>query len=436
MVDSYATLFFLTRATTFMKAMKHIVTCFCVLLLINSHSAMAQASYLTISGQTVDSETRETLPYAMLRLKSKPIGTVSNQIGEFDFHIPPGYHQDTILISMLGYHDYEIPIQEVMDKTNFIALMQVRPILLEEVTVRPSSLSARQIIAEAIHRIPINYPQDPFILHGFFRDSKKDDTTYVSLLEAAIRIYDRNYDRAPKRQRRLLERVTIDEIRRSYNYTNRRGWQQRLNEENSLKELLGNNLLRYQYGPFNLENDYEYRYEEDVFYHDKRLFVITMPEFPGTEIYIDSESYAIVRFKFDEENLDEESIDENTKRIAANTSTYVEYEEFDNKYYLKYFRTFTTYQDIDLSTNAIINVSKLHLELLINEVQTEEVRRFNGERTMNKFKNLDSQIRAYNKSFWDAYNVIKETPIDSQMIEDLERYLPLEEQFIKQEGKH
>lgn len=405
------------------------------LIMVLSSQLLAQQAHLTISGKTLDKETKSPLAFAMLRLKIKPFGTVSNSVGEFDFHIPLRYKNDTIQISMLGYYDYEIPIREITDTTNFIALMEVRPIMLDEVTVNATTLDAKEIIAKAIENIPNNYPSEAFILHGFFRDSKKENNKYASLLEAAVRIYDREYSKAPKKLKRLLERVAIDEIRRSYNYIKRDDWVKQLSKENSLKELLGNNLVRYQYGALDLENNFEYEHIDDVFYHDKRLFIITLPEFPGTEIYIDSETFAIVRFKFEQENMHEEVVSDSVKRVTANTSINFEFDTYRGKLYLKYIRTSTTYHDINIHTQNVVNVADLHLELLINKVETENINRLRGNQTMNKYKNLEAQISKYNKAFWASYNVIKETPLDSQLIKDLEKELSLEKQFENQGNK-
>ncbi|MGB0525775.1 MAG: hypothetical protein ACPGJS_22540, partial [Flammeovirgaceae bacterium] len=201
------------------------------------------------------------------------------------------------------------------------------------------------------------------------------------------------------------------------------------------KELLGNNLVRYQYGALDLENNFEYEHVDDIFYHDKRLFIITLPKFPGTEIFIDSETFAIVRFKFNQDNMAEEMLNDTLKRVTANTSINFEFEEYQGKQFLKYIRTSTTYHDINVHTQEVVNVADLHLELLINEVQTENIQRIRGHQTMNKYKNLEVQISKYNKRFWKTYNVIKETPLDSQLIKDLERELSLDEQFKNQGEK-
>ena len=42
---------------------------------------------------------------------------------------------------------------------------------------------------------------------------------------------------------------------------------------------------------------------------------------------------------------------------------------------------------------------------------------------------LQFQDRPYNKEFWDNYNFIKESPLDQQVMQDLESEKDLEEQF-------
>jgi hypothetical protein len=42
---------------------------------------------------------------------------------------------------------------------------------------------------------------------------------------------------------------------------------------------------------------------------------------------------------------------------------------------------------------------------------------------------LQFQDLPYSKKFWETYNVIKTSPLDRKIIEDLEKELPLEKQF-------
>jgi hypothetical protein len=70
-------------------------------------SSLAVAQDITISGRVTDAETKEPLPFASVWIKSKTIGTITNAQGDFDFHIPAEFRNETLVISMLGYNDFE-----------------------------------------------------------------------------------------------------------------------------------------------------------------------------------------------------------------------------------------------------------------------------------------------------------------------------------------
>ena len=48
-----------------------------------------------ITGKIINGEDKEPLPFASIRLKNHPIGTISNEEGEFDFYIPKSKRNDS-----------------------------------------------------------------------------------------------------------------------------------------------------------------------------------------------------------------------------------------------------------------------------------------------------------------------------------------------------
>ncbi len=66
--------------------------------------------------------------------------------------------------------------------------------------------------------------------------------------------------------------------------------------------------------------------------------------------------------------------------------------------------------------------------MLINNIDTDPEYRIASTESMKKY-GLQYQNFTYNKKFWESYNVIKRTPLDSQIIADLEKAGPLEKQF-------
>ncbi len=61
---------------------------------------------ITLKGKVTDIDSKEPLPYASISIKGKPIGTVTNADGEFEFHLQTQYAGDALVASMLGYSSY------------------------------------------------------------------------------------------------------------------------------------------------------------------------------------------------------------------------------------------------------------------------------------------------------------------------------------------
>ena len=63
----------------------------CLLLL----GTLANAQTLTISAKVVDKETKEPLVFATVGILDKPIGTITNMQGDFDFYIPVEFKRES-----------------------------------------------------------------------------------------------------------------------------------------------------------------------------------------------------------------------------------------------------------------------------------------------------------------------------------------------------
>jgi len=74
----------------------------------------AEAQKITLSSRVQDKETLESLSFASVWIKGKSIGTISNLQGEFDFHIPTEYRNEILVVSMIGYENFEIPVWSML----------------------------------------------------------------------------------------------------------------------------------------------------------------------------------------------------------------------------------------------------------------------------------------------------------------------------------
>src|SRR5688572_15553552 len=245
---------------------------------------------LTLSGKVVDKDTAEPLAFASISIKGKPIGTIANFLGEFDFHFPSEYRNDILVISMIGYENYEAPIWTVLNNPSLLVSLNKSIVLLQEVVVM-DSLDGSEIFRIALSRIEQNYPMQPFLLDGFYRDIKKVGGTSIALLEAAVKIYDENYAE-PRNKNKLRERVKLVEVRKSLGYDNK--FAPFFRQKNLLEDLLLHNNIRYR----QIDNDEAFfkslKREEDSHYNGHEIFVVSQNEDFFFKIFIDKETYAVL----------------------------------------------------------------------------------------------------------------------------------------------
>jgi len=388
------------------------------------HMMHAQ-QYITISGKAVDSNTGEPLIFASIGIKGRSIGTISNTIGEFDFHIPAESINELLQIHMIGYETFEMKVADIIASNMGLFRMNKSTKVLDEVVIS-DSLTGADIFKIALNRIPVNYPMVPFMLDGFYRDLKNVGGTYVALLEAAIKIYDKDYS-IPKNKYRLRERVALIEVRKSLGYNHK--FTTFYDQTNLLEDLLIHNNIRYH--QFS---------DEEIFYTNltrtrtdymggKRVFVLDYKGNTRLRLYIDALTYAIIRMEYQTGEQDE-IIDKRKGLISRlyAMEKIIEFKEYAGKMYLYHINLKSDIHWYDEKTNEMRFNTQLHQQLLINKIFPNSEEKIGTTEKMKRY-GLQYQHSEYNKEFWDNYNVIKETPLDKQIVEDLESEVSLEKQF-------
>jgi hypothetical protein len=112
----------------------------------------------------------------------------------------------------------------------------------------------------------------------------------------------------------------------------------------------------------------------------------------------------------------------------VNLKRIIDFKPYEGKYYLNYITVESKVNWYDIKTNELKFETELSQSLLINEVFPNPDRRITATEKMKNY-GLQYQDQPYNKEFWDNYNVIKESPVDRKVIEDLEKHGALEKQF-------
>lgn len=389
---------------------------FFIIILIWNASAFAQHS-LTISGKVVDAETNEPLQYASIGIKGKSLSTVSNLQGEFDFHIPYSYHDKFFTVNMLGYVDIVVPVSQLLQKDSLMFALDKAVQLLDVVIIR-DSLSAEEIMRLALSRILQNHPDEPYLMEGFYRDLKKIGGTYFSLLEAAVKIYDEDYSE-PRNKYRLRERVGLTEVRKSLAYDTK--FTRFFDQTNLLEDLLLHNPVKYRHFPDDQGFFSSLRRASNSYYNGHQVYVIRQIQGPNLEVFIDMETYAFIRVE--NEIYYENTVLKKQKDLYSQfeyKKLILDFRSYNDKMYPNYMKVISRVNWYDSKDNSLQFETELFQELLINEVIPNAESRISGLEKMRKY-GLQYQDLPYNKDFWENYNVIKETPLDKKIIEDLEK---------------
>ncbi|MDH5381631.1 MAG: carboxypeptidase-like regulatory domain-containing protein [Cyclobacteriaceae bacterium] len=382
-------------------------------------------NYITITGVVVDAESGDPLIFASIGIRNKSIGTITNAIGEFDFHIPVENRNSVIEINMLGYESYTVSVNEIiLTGINRFELTKSSKFLQE--VVISDSLSGGDIFNIAVSRIENNYPMTPFLMDGFYRDIKSVAGTHIALLEAAVKIYDKEYDE-PRQKTRLRERVALIEVRKSLGYDNK--FTSFFDQTNLLEDLLLHNIVRYRQFPEDPNFLNQLKREETSFYNGRKIFLVTLKESDRIKLYIDAMTFAFIRIEY--QMGPQEGIIDRKNGLESKLHSLqkiIEFKEYSGKMYLSHIDLLSEIHWIHPRTKELKFTTELQQQLLINNIWPNTSSKIGTTEKMKRF-GLQYQYRNYNKGFWDNYNVIKETPLNKKIVEDLEKDLSLEKQF-------
>jgi hypothetical protein len=368
-----------------------------------------------IIGKVIDEKTDEPIQFANIFLKNKSIGTVSNVDGKFDLNLRSYDKSDTLCISYLGYQIQKIPLS-IIDSTFIAVKLSQEDHKIKEVWVKP--VNPVELIEEAVKRIPLNYDNNPSILTAFFRESSRQDDQYIALSEAVLSVYKESYVSLRNDQIKILKGRKGSNVK-SQEYINY-----------IVQGGLYNNfkLDIVKYGVSFLDNDnfnfYDYKLEKISRYKGVPVYVIRFdqkdlhfPLYKG-RIYIDKESYAIVKAEFSlspkgigyahDMYVVRSPVNLKTKPLYANY--FVNYRKINRKWNLDYVRSevslFIKRNRKSRKRNKISSTFTSISEFVITDKDTVDVLRFKNNEISKSNDILVKQISETDEDFWGKENII------------------------------
>lgn len=419
-----------------------LIACFFV-----AFGALAQSGMIRIvEGKLVDSQTQEAVAFATIGIVGSSLGSSSNADGFFSIKVPAALNSDKlkIKISSVGYDNVilENPLgfQDIKMNPSITAL--------KESIIFGSDLTPKGIVKKAFSRIKKNYNTKAFLYKNFYRHYCKEDSVYGRLIEAATEVYKRKGYKLQQPNPGYKDEVRITQLRRSLDKTKVSNTHLPI----ALYQILATDFVGFQTKTasalsfiipgdvsvlrqyfkqtnFTLEGITHFDGQEvyEISYRIKprdsvlsgTIQGVTFSGLNGTNprvtftgrLFINTKDYAFVKVE--------------TLRESARDTTIatVLYKKYKNKYYL--------YHSIKEARQMLTNDEKIvfphwsHIESITTDIQTEKFEKFKGknpgrEQMMNT---------PYDSNFWNDYTVLKSTPLEDKIVQDLSGGKSLHEQF-------
>lgn len=376
-----------------------------------------------ISGTVQDKDTGKSIARASVTLKGRTISTIANDEGTFEFYIPGMYKNDTVRVSALGYESFEVPLRDLEDSHRLLVRLIPFARPLQEIVVT-ETLAPEDILRLAIDNIRVNYYSTPFQQQAFYREVQQADGRYVSLIEAALEIYNKGH-------RLEGQHVKVVQLRKS------KGQKHLTNPFWNTYNVLLSSMSLNTVGYISKRSIREYTVtrEADTSLNGKLVFVLnsTTPELWPVRFYIQSDNFAFVRIEeMYDANLDgikswKQNHNDTIQVFPQKRKLILECKPSPQKYALSTLSFFISMNYKDTRSKKEVFRFGIQQDLMVNDIQSISVKPLSGKEELKW--NLEEQAFTYDADFWKSYNVIKETPLQEKIRSDLERESTLEQQF-------
>jgi hypothetical protein len=410
------------------------------LLVVLLHFVLtAQNNKLTIRGYIRNSEDSSVISLANISIKDQAIGTFSNEVGEFVFHIPDTLANHDLIISSIGYYNLTVKINNA--KSSQIFYLKPHDYNLKEIIIFPDSLEPKYIIKKAIRKISKNYANRKSYIEAFYRGQAYNSTGYLRLTEAAVGIFDFGYDAKVDRSR-----IKVLEMRKSIDYTTysqyKKVFKLLFEDQNILYEMYERNPIRTNNNnaPSFRNNDFMKKLSAklvDITYIDNQIVYVVsfrLTRYGGKDgfdgqLFINAEDFAFVKIIFGWFT----DLPKNHKLKEALYNgrywyqTIIRYKKYKDKYYPNYIEynnsvSIGDYAELGVKYKNILVVNNIYT----NKSDYEKIKKANAEK---KDIVLYQKEFVYNKEFWDNYNILLTNPLSFKAFQDLEKEKSLETQF-------
>lgn len=403
--------------------------------LLKNFALFSQESDITISGIILNTENK-CLPYASIGIKGKTIGTISNSSGDFVFHIPRQFCNDSLYISMMNYETFKAKVSDLKNTHSFYLTPKIY--LLNEVSLH--AYSAKQIVKKAFNNSNKNYHQKPALYDIYYREFWKKDSTFVRSIEASANMYYKGFQHSfnsiqskiinVRKSKSYITNPQINNLDISFAFIS-----------GSFKYLKNNTYtidsltyfdghLVYVITAINKKNQEwikKYNYiktlddeaieietEDSLFVSNDGIYV--------QQLYITTDKFQILKIDmfYDFRNMKNRKPNSNNF-ITEYYNGSLSFKIYNDTAYFNYFKNhFYEIYYKNQEINDIDFISNLFYELYVTNIVTEKVKEIPKNEQPSDY-DLYEQILSCEPDFWKSYNYIVDDSLRKKVFEDLEK---------------
>lgn len=368
-------------------------------------------TYFTLSGQTIDAESGESVPYVSIRVERLGLYTVSNEDGMWSLKLPASASHEDIYFKMLGYTTQTIRISQLPDHA--IVYLSASSVDLREIVISPDKKF--EILRGAWKAIATNYPVAPTRTQGFYRETQRvTDSLFLYFNEAVLNVFKNTYKNATN-----FGQIEVERSRK-----------------NVFPGIDSINDVRFYGGPhfpneldivfsrwdfINPSHFKDWSYDLEGGYTDNGRFIYTlsfkhkqrpMSNFQG-RMFIDGDSYAYLGFELKLFGLASfstvDNLESEANYISGTTNIEIGYVEKGDRYFLSHIN----YRTSGVNMSSRVRVYK-DIEYVTTSILTENASPIPYDRQFDYTDILSIKADNYDQSFWKDYNILQESQMQTK----------------------
>ena len=373
--------------------------------------------YFTVSGIVKNQQNKKKVEFANVSVGGTNVGTVTNEDGEFTLKIKRSAHAKTIVVSHVGYANSYANINE-MSAENAVIMLKPQQNLLDEVIVAASV--SRNIVAQAINNISKNYETKPTLLTGFYRETARKRSHYITVSEAVVHMFKTSYTVRNANN----DRVQVIKGRKLLSDKN--------SDTLAVRLIGGPNLPVYMDVVKNPDdfldestlNYYDFLMEKSVYIDHRMQYVISFKPivnllyalFEG-KLYIDKESLAITRIEMSLDMSDKNKVTQTILKKKPfglifkpqELSFLINYKERNGKMCLSYMRNEVRFK-CDWKKRLFHTDYGIVSEMVVTDMDDNNIERIPYRESFKEDDSFTDKVQAfYDDDFWGDYNILAPT---------------------------